>query len=252
MDVRAPALEARGVCKRFGRRAVYEGLDLELRAGETFALLGPSGSGKSVLLQLIIGLLRPDAGSLAVFGVDVARLDAEGLRKVRRRVGMLFQGAALFDSLSVGENVAYGLRELLGWRGSRVRERVAECLAEVGLPGIEALAPSQLSGGMRKRVGLARALAPGPELLLYDEPTTGLDPANTRRIEELIRSLQKTHGVTSLVITHDVPMALAVSDRLGLIQRRRVDVIVEAEAARAAPPPSLASFLRGELVAGEG
>lgn len=241
-------VEVRGVVKSFGRKQVYENVDLEVHRGETFTILGPSGTGKSVLLKLLIGLIKPDSGAIFVDGVDIVPLDERELRQVRRKVGMLFQGAALFDSMSVGENVAYGLREHFEWPPERVRERVAECLAAVGLEGIEAMAPSALSGGMQKRVGLARALAPGPELILYDEPTTGLDPANTRRIQELIVSLKQRLGVTSIIITHDVASALAVSDRLGLVGSRRIPLIIEVESARRAPPPELESFMQGQEV----
>ena len=161
---------------------------------------------------------------------------------------MLFQGAALFDSMSVDENVAYGLYEHFAWPEDKVRARVAECLEAVGLPGIEAMRPADLSGGMRKRVGLARALAPGPEIILYDEPTTGLDPANTRRINELIASLQDKLGVTSIVITHDMTSALAVADRVALLSDRKIALVVEGAEAEASPPPELERFMRGEEV----
>src|SRR5207253_236031 len=176
--------------------------------------------------KLIIGLHRPDAGHIVVDGQDVTALPEDELREVRRKVGMLFQGAALFDSMSVGDNVAYGLYEHYRWPAEKVRARVAECLAWVGLPDSEAMRPADLSGGMKKRVGLARALAPGPEVILYDEPTTGLDPTNTRRINELINSLQEKLGVTSLVITHDMPSVFAVADRVGLVKERRIPLVV--------------------------
>jgi phospholipid/cholesterol/gamma-HCH transport system ATP-binding protein len=237
-----------GVSKAFGDKRIYQALDLEVRRGETMAVIGPSGCGKSVLLKLIIGLHHADAGRVVVGGVDVTRLDEPELREVRRKVGMLFQGAALFDSMSVGENVAYGLYEHYRWPEEKVRARVAECLESVGLPGIEAMRPSDLSGGMKKRVGLARALAPGPEIILYDEPTTGLDPANTRRINELIVSLQEKLGVTSLVITHDMAAALAVADRVALLSDRKIALVVERAAAESSPPPELERFMRGEEV----
>ncbi len=240
------AVELRGVSRAFGANHVYDGLELQVKRGETFAVLGPSGSGKSVLLKLIIGLIKPDGGRVIVGGTDVTELDEAQLRAVRRRVGFVFQGAALFDSMSVGENVAYGLREHFDWPRARIDERVAECLREVGLPGTERMHPNDLSGGMRKRVGLARALATGPELLLYDEPTTGLDPANTHRINELICAIQKRLGATSLVITHDVESAYAVSDRIGLVAERRIALTTDVATARSAPPPALQAFVRGE------
>jgi phospholipid/cholesterol/gamma-HCH transport system ATP-binding protein len=238
----------KGVRKAFGDKCIYEGLDLDVEKGETLTVLGPSGVGKSVLLKLIIGLLQADAGHVLVGGVDVTELDEIGLREVRRKVAMLFQGAALFDSMTVGENVAYGLHEHFRWPEEKVWARVAECLEQVGLPKVEAMWPSDLSGGMKKRVALARALAPGPEIILYDEPTTGLDPTNTRRINELIRSLQKQLGVTSIVITHDMTSALAVADRVALLSERRIALVVDKKAAEASPPPALERFMNGEEV----
>lgn len=238
-------IRIRGVNKAFGDNVVFHGLSLDVERGETLTVLGPSGTGKSVLLKLIIGLLKPDAGALEIDGRNVAPLAELELREVRRKVGMLFQGAALFDSLSVAENVAYGLRTA-GWPLGRLRARVAECLSWVGLPDAEDLRPADLSGGMRKRVGLARALAPGPEVILYDEPTTGLDPSNTRRINELIVKLQSQLGVTSVVITHDVEAAFAVSNRIGLLADKRVELVVDVETARRAAPPRLQAFVRGE------
>jgi phospholipid/cholesterol/gamma-HCH transport system ATP-binding protein len=242
------AVELAGVQKAFGDKRIYESLDLTVQRGETMTVLGPSGVGKSVMLKLIIGLHHPDAGRILVDGENVAVMDEEQLRKLRRKVGMLFQGAALFDSMSVGDNVAYGLWEHFHWPADRVRARVAECLEWVGLPGIEKMRPADLSGGMKKRVGLARALAPGPEVILYDEPTTGLDPTNTRRINELIVSLQEKLGVTSMVITHDIEAALAVTDRIALLERGRIALIVDSAEASATPPPALERFMHGEDV----
>jgi len=237
-------VELSGVDKRFGEKVVYRDLSLEVRRGETLALVGPSGVGKSVLLKLIIGLHRVDRGQIFFDGVDVTPLHDAELRLLRRRVGMLFQGSALFDSLDVGENIAYGLREHYDWSERRIRERVAECLSWVGLPGIERLAPADLSGGMKKRVGLARVLAPGPELILYDEPTTGLDPANFRRIDELIVAMREKLGVTSIVITHDMACVFAVADRVGLVTQHRVPFVVDVRAAR--DTPELQRFVQGE------
>ena len=246
------AVHIEGVHKAFDGKRIYDGLDLDVRRGETLVVLGPSGVGKSVLLKLIIGLHRVDAGHILVGGVDVTTLGERQLREVRRKAAMLFQGAALFDSMSVGENVAYGLYEHYQWPADKVRARVAECLQAVGLPGTEEMRPADLSGGMKKRVGLARALAPGPEIILYDEPTTGLDPSNTRRINELITSLQARLGVTSIVITHDIEAALAVADRIALLQERRIELIVDRRQAEAAPPPPLERFMRGEDVDEQG
>lgn len=244
------AIKLEGVQKRFGRQLIYQSLDLELARGETLSVLGPSGAGKSVMLKLIIGLLQADAGRIIVEGTDISRLDEwdPKMREVRRRVGMLFQGSALFDSLSVGDNVAYGLREHFKWPRGKIKARVAECLEWVGLPGIEPMRPADLSGGMKKRVGLARALAPGPDIILYDEPTTGLDPTNTLRINELIVALREKLRVSSLVITHDMSVALAVADRVALLEHGRIVVTVSADEARHNPPVPLLKFMRGEEV----
>jgi phospholipid/cholesterol/gamma-HCH transport system ATP-binding protein len=241
------------VWKRFGATRVYEGLSLDVRRGETITVLGRSGSGKSVLLRMLIGLLRPDAGRIFLGGVDVARASEDVLGEVRRRVGFLFQGAALFDSLTVAENIAYGLRAGPRPHPSRaaIAHRVAECLEAVDLAGAGAILPAELSGGMKKRVALARAIASRPDLILYDEPTTGLDPTNTRRINELIVETQRRMGVTSIVITHDVASALAVSDRIALLHGRRIALEVTRDDAERAPPPLLEAFVRGELVDGQ-
>jgi phospholipid/cholesterol/gamma-HCH transport system ATP-binding protein len=242
------AVSLAGVAKRFGSNVVYQSLDLELRRGETLSVLGPSGVGKSVMLKLIIGLFQADGGRIVVDGTDITRLSEADpkMREVRRRVGMLFQGSALFDSLSVRDNVAYGLREHFHWAAEKVKARVKECLEWVGLPGSEAMRPADLSGGMKKRVGLARALAPGPDIILYDEPTTGLDPTNTRRINELIVALRQRLGVSALVITHDMSSALAVADRVALLEHGRIVTTVAADEARANPPAPLLRFMRGE------
>ena len=220
----APLIQYRGVHKAFGPKVIYRGLDFSITRGETVTILGASGSGKSVMLKMLIGLLTPDRGEIVFDGQDVAQMNDGELYGVRRRIAYLFQGAALFDSLSVGENVAYGLREQ-HWKTmseDEVQKRVEESLASVGLPGIEEMRPSDLSGGMKKRVGLARTLALHPEVLLYDEPTTGLDPINTARINNLIRSIKRQLGLTSLVVTHDMGTAFSVSDRIVMLGRGRI------------------------------
>lgn len=212
------------VRKAFGPKVIYSGLSLKVRRGETITILGASGTGKSVMLKMLIGLLEPDAGSIFLDDQDIAKMNEKELYGVRRRVAYLFQGAALFDSLTVGENVAYGLREQ-NWNtmsDAEILQRVEQSLAMVGLPGIEEMRPSDLSGGMKKRVGLARTLALQPEVILYDEPTTGLDPINTARINHLINSIKRSLGLTSIVVTHDMGTAFTVSDRLAMIGRGRV------------------------------
>ena len=242
----APAIEIRGLQKTFGEKKVFVGLDLDIHSGETLTVLGPSGTGKSVLLKLLMGLEKPDAGSIAVDGKNIVPLSERELRPFRRRIAMLFQGAALFDAMSVGENIEYGLKEYEAMKPAEMGARVAECLAAVGLPGIEAMRPSELSGGMQKRVGLARALALKPEMILYDEPTTGLDPSNTVRINKMIIELNKKFGITSLVITHDIASALEVSDRIALVADGKLQLMTDAEEARRSPPAKLEAFMRGE------
>ena len=242
-----PLLEWRGVHVAFGPKRVLAGFDLLIEAGESVVILGPSGVGKSVSLRLAIGLLSPDEGEVLVDGREVGAHGREHLQEVRRRLAMVFQGGALFDSLTVGENVAFGLRQSRPTPPEEeVRERVREVLGLVGLEGSEELLPASLSGGMRKRVALARALAVGPEAILYDEPTTGLDPVTTNRVNRLIRDLQGRLGVTSLVVTHDVGSALQVGDRIVFLERGRVAFDGSVEQARSEPPPALAAFLRGE------
>jgi len=239
-----PAVEFRGVRKAFRDKAVLRGLDLRISGGETFTILGGSGSGKSVCLKHMIGLLHCDAGQVSVFGRDVSRLAERDWVPLRRDFGMVFQGAALFDSLSVFENVAYPIREHRDWEEERVRERVRRCLEGVGLAGSEALLPAELSGGMRKRVGVARAIALEPRIVLYDEPTTGLDPANSRRIGELITRLQAELRSTSVVVTHDLELCFAISDRVALLRDGRLAVEGSVDEVRA--HAELRAFVEGE------
>ena len=236
-----------GVRKRFGAKVVFSDLNLDVRRGETLTIMGASGSGKSVTLKMLIGLLTPDSGEIHVDGQDVAKMEENELVAVRRRVAYLFQGAALFDSLSVGENVAYGLREQFWNRMSNdeISARVAQSLGLVGLPGIEAMRPSDLSGGMKKRVGLARTLALQPEVILYDEPTTGLDPINTARINHLIRGIQRALKLTSVVVTHDMGTAFTVSDRLAMIHRGRILLEGSKEEFRASRNQAVRDFIEG-------
>ena len=240
-----PAIELRDLRKAFGSRPVLRGISMTIRAGETYTILGGSGSGKSVSIKHMIGLLRPDAGQVRVFGRDVSRLAERDWFEVRKHFGMVFQGAALFDSLNVYENVAYPLREHWQVEEREIRDQVRACLEAVGLAGIEELLPSELSGGMRKRVGVARAIALRPRVILYDEPTTGLDPANSRRIGRLIRDLQHRFEVTSVVVTHDMALCHDVSDRVALL--RGGQIVLEASDAelRGMDHPELREFLEG-------
>jgi phospholipid/cholesterol/gamma-HCH transport system ATP-binding protein len=241
----APLISYGEVWKRFGPKPIYEGLTLEIRKSEIITIIGGSGTGKSVMLKMLIGLLRPDRGRIFFDGSEVTRLRERELIHVRRRVGMLFQGGALFDSLSVGENVAYGLREHFDLPSAAIQEKVAEKLTMVGLPGIEAMAPADLSGGMKKRVALARAIAVEPEVVLYDEPTTGLDPITASRINQLIQHLNEILHITSVVVTHDMQSAFTISDRIAMLARRRIVAIGSVEEIKASPEAEVQDFIQG-------
>jgi len=237
------AIRCQGVTKTFRSKAVLRGIDLDVTSGETLVLLGGSGSGKSVLLKHLNGLLRPDDGSVEVDGTRLETLDEDALVPVRRQVSMLFQQGALFDSLSVGENVAFPLREHRMLPPDKIPARVAEALAMVGLEKSEQLMPSELSGGMRKRAALARALVLEPRVLLYDEPTTGLDPVVAAKINHLIRDLQRQLGLTSVVVTHDLASAFYVADRLAFLYEGRIRFVGTPAEARATTDAPLHEFL---------
>jgi len=240
-------LRLEGVAKRFNGRPVLRGVDFSLGSGETVSVFGGSGTGKSTLLRLVAGLIKPDRGRIVLFGQDEVPLSESEMLPLRRRMGVVFQGAALFDSLTVGENIAFPLREHTQAREREIRDRVAALLARVGMPGIEDRSPGELSGGMKKRVGIARALALSPELLLFDEPTAGLDPSAARLVGGLIAELHQDLGVTSLVVTHDVPWAFAISDRIALLHEGRVVEAAPADAFRQSPKPEVQQFLTGAL-----
>ncbi|MBX3205911.1 MAG: ABC transporter ATP-binding protein [Labilithrix sp.] len=244
----APLIQFKHIKKAFGAKVVYNGLEFAIRRGETVTILGPSGSGKSVMLKMLIGLLEVDSGAILFDGRDVTKMSELELYDVRRRVAYLFQGAALFDSLTVGENVAYGLREQ-NWNtmsDAEIRRRVAQSLESVGLPGIEEMRPSDLSGGMKKRVGLARTLALQPEVLLYDEPTTGLDPINTARINNLIRGIKRALNLTSVVVTHDMGTAFSVSDRIVMLGKGRLMMEGTPDDFRRTQNPYVRDFIDGK------
>lgn len=209
------ALEFRGVAKSFGSSMVCRDITLPVKRGEVLSILGPSGCGKTVTIKMLIGLIKPDAGSILFDNIDIASLvSEEEFLPIRQRISMVFQGAALFDSMNVFENIAYPLIVQNKRNESELVDRVATTLAMVGLPDVMHKMPSELSGGMKKRVGLARAIITNPEVILYDEPTAGLDPINTRRILDLILALQERFKTTSLVITHDIPAVEVISDKV--------------------------------------
>jgi phospholipid/cholesterol/gamma-HCH transport system ATP-binding protein len=235
----------RGVRKAFGERVVLDGIDLEVGTGETLVVIGYSGSGKSGLLKTIVGLLPPDGGSVQVDGQEVTSLTREELFALRRRVGYVFQFAALFDSMTVAENVALGLRRIEELGEAAIRERVEESLALVELEGFGDRSPGQLSGGQKKRVGLARAIALRPSYLLYDEPTTGLDPVTTAVIDRLILKLEAELGVTSLVVTHNMESAYRIGDRVAMLYDGRIRYSGTPEELRGVMDPVVRSFIEG-------
>ncbi len=220
-----PFIGVHGLHKSFGDVSVLRGVDLDVSRGESLVIIGSSGTGKSVLIKHVIGLLAPDEGEVTVDGASVSKLGRAGLSKLRRRMGMLFQYAALFDSMNVGDNVAFALRQHRKWPETRIQERVREVLSWVGLKGSEDKVPAELSGGMKKRVGLARAIALDPEIILYDEPTTGLDPILADQINHLIVDLNERLNATSLTITHDMVSAYKVADRIAMLYDGKIEEI---------------------------
>lgn len=238
-------IRVRGVTKRFGEQPVLQGLDMDVPRGGTTVVLGRSGCGKSVLLKHFIGLMKADSGSIEVDGEEVSGMDEEDFVRIRRKVGMLFQGAALFDSMSVGGNLAFPLRESGVRDEAEIRFRVSEALEMVGLAGEEAKMPDQLSGGMRKRVGLARTIVSRPACILYDEPTTGLDPIATDSINHLIRRLQERLRVTSVVVTHDMRTAFHTADHVVFLNQGKVYAQGSPDQIRLSQDPVLRDFIEG-------
>lgn len=248
-----PLIRFEGVKKAFGPKVIYEHLDLDIAPGSAFTILGGSGVGKSVMLKMLIGLLRPDSGRIFFDGREVTHLKGDELAKLRQRIAMLFQAGALFDSLNVFENVAYGLKE--HFHGTMTKkdiiERVEWALDLVGLPGIESMNPSDLSGGMRKRVALARSIAVQPEVVLYDEPTTGLDPINTARVNHLIMGLKQRLKITSVVVTHDMRSAFTISDRLAMVHGGRIIFAGSVDELRNCQDPRVSDFIEGRAPVNE-
>jgi phospholipid/cholesterol/gamma-HCH transport system ATP-binding protein len=244
--LRAVALiEFHDVKKAFGPKVVYRELNLEVKSGETLTIIGGSGVGKSVMLKMLIGLIPIDEGAIFFEGAPIAHLSERAYNDVRRKIAYLFQGAALFDSLDVEDNVAYGLRNLGTFDEATIEQRVTESLASVGLPETRKAWPADLSGGMKKRVGLARCIALRPRVILYDEPTTGLDPVNVVRINNLITHLKESLNVTSLVVTHDLSTMFSVSDRIAMIHDGRIIFVGTPEELRASPDARVRDFVEG-------
>jgi len=231
--------------KSFGGKKVLQGVNLEVDKGETLVIIGQSGSGKSILVKHLIGLIAPDKGEIFVEDVDITRLSEEDLYKVRRKFAMLFQGAALFDSLTVLENVRFGLERYTDLSHTKIDEMAREALQRVGLRGVDDLMPFELSGGMRKRVGLARAIAYNPEIILYDEPSTGIDPIRADAINDLIIQMKKDLNVTSIVITHDMVSTYKVADRVAMLYQGKIIAAGKPEEIRESKNPVIQQFISG-------
>jgi phospholipid/cholesterol/gamma-HCH transport system ATP-binding protein len=238
------AVTLQGLRKSFGGQTVLDGIDLEIAQGETLAVLGRSGSGKSVLLKLIIGLQQPDSGSIQIHHEEITRLEPAKLNEVRKSVGFLFQEGALYDSLTIEENVAFPLRRHTEMSWAERKDRVQQLLSWVGMDKDSRKMPSQISGGMKKRVGLARALALDPNILLFDEPTAGLDPITATEIEKLMLALQKERNTASIVVTHDLHGAKTVSDRLALIHEGTILIQGTFEELQHSDEPFVHEFMR--------
>jgi len=234
------------VYKAFGAKKVLEGFSLEVEEGETMVLIGYSGTGKSVAIKHIVGLLEPDSGTVWVDGKEVPRLTRAELYELRSKIGYVFQFAALFDSLSIGDNVAMGLRKEGRLSESDIMKRVGEALELVDLPGVESKFPAELSGGMRKRVGIARAIARQPKYIMYDEPTTGLDPVTSAIIDQLMIRMRERLGVTSIVVTHDMQSAFKVGDRIVMLHEGKVIFDGTPDEIRASDNPIISHFVLGE------
>jgi phospholipid/cholesterol/gamma-HCH transport system ATP-binding protein len=233
--------------KNFGELMVFKDLNLTLETGQITSVLGRSGGGKSVLLKHLIGLLKPDSGQILIDGQDIVKMNDRKLNDIRRRFGMLFQEAALFDSMSVGENVAFPLREHTDLSEAEIMERVRQKLAQVGLAGIEQKMPAELSGGMKKRVGLARAIALDPEIILFDEPTTGLDPITSSVINHLIADTKRRLNATCVIISHDIEAVFAISDKVAMLFEGRIEAEGSPEEMRQSDNPVVRQFITGSF-----
>ncbi len=238
-------IELQNVVLAYENRVILDHVDLTIHDGETLAILGGSGAGKSTLLKLIIGLLRPTSGTILVNGVDITQIDENEFDKLRQTMGMVFQYSALFDSMSVGENVAFGLRQHTSMSEEEIQRTVANKLRMVGLPKTEHYMPSELSGGMKKRISLARAIALDPNIILYDEPTSGLDPITSGTISRLIRSMQSHLQCSSIVVTHDMNSAFFVADRIALLDKGKFIEVSPTEEFRHSKNPKVQQFIEG-------
>ena len=239
-------IKVEGLRKSFRGQQVLRGVDLEVPTGSITVIIGRSGGGKSVFLKHLIGLLRPDSGRLEVAGVDLSRLSGRALDEVRKRYGVVFQGGALFDSMTCRENVAFPLREKLRLPAPEIDKRVDMALERVGLAGIDAKYPEEVSGGMRKRVAMARALVTEPEIVFFDEPTTGLDPVLVNAIHRLIRELHRASRFTAVIVSHEIPEIFEIADRVGMLHEGRIVEIGPPEVIQNSKNPIVQQFIRGE------
>lgn len=237
-------IKIKNVSKFFGEKAALKNINLEIADGETLAIIGGSGSGKSTLLRLMIGLIRPSEGEIWIDDDEISGMDEDEITKIRLKMGMVFQYSALFDSMTVGDNVAFGLVEHTKMSKDEIRDRVREKLKQVGLEGVEDLMPNELSGGMKKRVSLARAIAFEPEIIFYDEPSSGLDPIMTNKIDELIISTQRALKVTSIVVTHDMVSACRIADRIAMIYNGDLIAVDTADNFKKIQDPRVKEFFR--------
>ena len=233
--------------KRFGSQPVLRGLDLDIATGEIMVVIGRSGGGKSVLLKHLIGLVRPDAGTVGVDGTEITRLRGSDLDRVRERYGVVFQGGALFDSMSVAENVAFPLREKTRLGHAEISGRVEEKLEQVGLTGMGHKNPAEISGGMRKRVAIARALVTEPEIVFFDEPTTGLDPILVNTIHHLVVELHRKFHFTAVMVSHEIPEIFEIADRVSMLHEGTIVEVGTPEAVRASANPIVQQFIRGDV-----
>lgn len=237
-------IRIKNLSKYFGTKAALKNINLEISDGETLAIIGGSGSGKSTLLRLMIGLIKPSEGEIWIGEDEISKMNEDEITKIRLRMGMVFQYSALFDSMTVGENVAFGLTEHTNLPKKKIREIVREKLYQVGLEGVENLMPNELSGGMKKRVSLARAIAFGPEIIFYDEPCSGLDPVTTNKIDELILTTQRALKVTGVVVTHDMVSACRIADRIAMIYNGELLAVDTVEKFKKIDDPRVKEFFR--------
>jgi phospholipid/cholesterol/gamma-HCH transport system ATP-binding protein len=232
--------------KSFNSKNVLQGVNLEINRGEIMVIIGPSGVGKTVLIKHLIGLIRPDRGEIYIDGIEITRLKEAELQKLVKKIGMVFQEGALLDSLTVGENIRFGLERLTDFSSHEISEIIAKSLERVGLPGIENLMPHELSGGMKKRVSLARAIAYNPEIILYDEPSTGIDPIRADAINDLIIKMKEDLGVTSIIITHDIWSAFKVADRMAMLYNGKIIEVGTSEQIKNSKNPIIQQFIHGK------